>query len=86
MIHGMTTKIAVSLPDDVAEYLRSTGNASSTVAAAVRHLMTDAQRTELSRTAHEWAAWQQTRPAAETAAEQQWIEESNDIAFSGSEW
>jgi hypothetical protein len=40
MIPGMTQKIAVSLPDDVANYLRSQPNASATVATAVRAHMT----------------------------------------------
>jgi hypothetical protein len=35
-VFGVTTKFTISLPDDLAEYVRSTGNASAYVAEAVR--------------------------------------------------
>ena len=43
----MTKKIAVSLPDDVAEYLATQPNASATVAAAVRARMRPARLEEI---------------------------------------
>jgi len=40
----MTVKLSISVPDDVAAYLQSQGNASAAVTAAVRHVLPEARR------------------------------------------
>ncbi|MEU4557830.1 hypothetical protein AB0F72_05550 [Actinoplanes sp. NPDC023936] len=41
----MTVKLSISVPDDVAAYLQSQGNASAAVTEAVRKVLPEARRT-----------------------------------------
>lgn len=82
----MTVKMTVSVPDDVAEFLRQSGNASAAVTEAVRPLLADARRARQRAAAAAVAEWQRNRPAAEREADAARIEASNDVALAGAEW
>ena len=81
----MTTKISISVPDDVAAYLQGQGNASAAVTAAVRRVLPEARRVRQRVAAQaygEYLRQQAEQSEADVAA----IESSNDIALRGSEW
>ncbi|MDP9795889.1 Arc/MetJ-type ribon-helix-helix transcriptional regulator [Catenuloplanes nepalensis] len=82
----MTVKMTVSVPDDVAEFLRDSGNASAAVTEAVRPLLADARRARQRAAAQAMAEWQRSRPAADVENDTALIEASNDAALAGAEW
>jgi hypothetical protein len=71
----MTTKMTISVPDEIAAFLRDTGNASAAVAAAVRPLLVQVMAEHLRR-----------RTPEQVTEDEALIEASNDVALSGSQW
>jgi len=82
----MTMKMTISVPDDIAAFLRGTGNASGAVTAAVRPLLPQAKRERQRSAAQAMAAHLRSRTAEQTAEDEALIEASNDIALSDSQW
>jgi hypothetical protein len=81
----MTQRMTVSLPDDVAAWLASRGNASAAVAAAVRKEMVDAatRRAKRRADAQAYARWMRTDPLPDDA---ELAALSNEISMRGTEW
>jgi Arc/MetJ-type ribon-helix-helix transcriptional regulator len=82
----MTVKISISVPDDVAAYLQSQGNASAAVTDAVRRVLPEARRERQRAAAQAYGEFLRQRPAAQADADRQLIESSNDIALRDSQW
>jgi len=82
----MTTKMTISVPDDIAAFLRDTGNASGAVTAAVRPLLPQARRERQRSAARAMAEHARSRTPDQVAAESALIEASNDIALADSQW
>lgn len=82
----MTVKISISVPADVAAYLRSQGNASAAVVDAVRRVLPDARRARQREAAQAYGAYLRRRSADQTEKDRALIEESNDIALRDSQW
>ncbi len=82
----MTAKLTISVPDEIAEFLRDTGNASGAVAAAVRPLLPDARRERQRVAARAMGEHLRSRTAAQVAQDEALIEASNDIALADSPW
>jgi post-segregation antitoxin (ccd killing protein) len=83
----MTSKIAVSVPDEVAAWLRTKGNVSAAVTSAVQQVMNDEAEARQRRRAGiaAYAAWVKENPA-EAAALDALFEESNRLSLEGHEW
>jgi hypothetical protein len=81
----MTQRLTVSLPDDVAAWLASQGNASAAVASAVRREMVDesARQTKRRADARAYAEWMRTGPLPDDA---ELTALSNEISLRGTEW
>jgi hypothetical protein len=82
----MTVKLSISVPDDVAAYLQSQGNASAAVTDAVRRVLPETRRARQRAAAQEMAAYLRRRSAEEIEAERALIESGNDIALRDSQW
>jgi hypothetical protein len=82
----MTTKLTISVPDEIAAFLRETGNASGAVTAAVRPLLTGARRERQRSAAQGMAEHLRLRNPEQIAEDKALIEASNDIALSDSQW
>jgi hypothetical protein len=82
----MTVKLSISVPDDVAAYLQSQGNASAAVTAAVRQVLPDARRARQRAAAEAFGAHLRGLSPRQAHAAESLIESSNDIALHGSEW
>lgn len=82
----MTVKLSISVPDDVAVYLQSQGNASAAVTAAVRRILPEARRARQRIAAEAYGDYLRGRPAHQGDADTVLIESSNDIALRDSEW
>ena len=82
----MTVKISISVPDDVAAYLPSEGNASATVTAAVRRVLPEARRARQRAAAQAYDEYLRACAADRIEADAALIESSNDVALRGSEW
>jgi Arc/MetJ-type ribon-helix-helix transcriptional regulator len=82
----MTVKISVSVPDDVAAYLHSQGNASAAVTDAVRRVLPEARRTRQRTAAQAYGAYLRRRTPVEVEDDHAWIESSDDIALRDAEW
>ena len=82
----MTVKLSISVPDDVAAYLQSQGNASAAVTAAVRQVLPEARRARRRSAAEAYGAYLRERSTQQVEADAALIESSNDIALRGSEW
>jgi hypothetical protein len=76
----MTVKLSVSVPDDVAAYLQSSGNASAAVTEAVRRLLPSARRARQRSAARDYAAYLRRSGACWES------EDSNEIALRGARW
>ena len=74
----MTVKLSISVPDDVAGYLQSSGNASAAVTEAVRRLLPEARRARQRAAARAYAEFLRQAPAV--------IEQSNNVALRGARW
>lgn len=76
----MTVKLSISVPDDVAAYLQSSGNASAAVTDAVRRILPEARRSRQRAAAKAYAELlrrSDERPRADR---------SNDVALRGAKW
>jgi hypothetical protein len=82
----MTVKLSISVPDDVASYLQSQGNASATVTEAVRRILPEARRTRQREAAEAYGAYLNRRTSRELTADTVLIESSNDIALQDAQW
>jgi Arc/MetJ-type ribon-helix-helix transcriptional regulator len=82
----MTVKLSISVPDDVAAYLQSQGNASAAVTDAVRRVLPETRRAQQRAAAQEMAAYLRRRSVQEIEDERALIEASNDIALRDAEW
>ena len=82
----MTIKLSISVPDDVATYLRAQGNASAVVTEAVRRLLPDTRRAHQREAAEAYAAHLRRQTVEERAQGEALIEASNDVALRDSQW
>ncbi|MGA3564669.1 hypothetical protein [Melissospora conviva] len=82
----MTVKISISVPDDVAAYLRSQGNASAVVVDAVRRVLPEARRARQREAAQEYGEYLRRRSAEQVEDDRTLIEASNDVALRDSQW
>lgn len=82
----MTTKMTISVPDEVAAFLRGTGNASAAVAAAVAPLLVQARRDRQRAAAHAMAEHLRGRTPQQVAEDEALIEAGNDVALRDSQW
>ncbi|BCY12549.1 hypothetical protein [Actinoplanes sp. L3-i22] len=82
----MTVKLSISVPDDVAAYLQSRGNASAAVTEAVRRVLPDARRARQRAAAHAFGEFLRSRTPEQADAARDLIESSNDIALRDAEW
>jgi hypothetical protein len=82
----MTVKLSISVPDDVAAYLQSQGNASAVVTDAVRRVLPEARRARQRAAAQAYGVYMRRRTAQQIADDQALIESSNDIAVHDAEW
>lgn len=82
----MTVKLSISVPDDVAAYLQSQGNASAVVTDAVRRVLPEARRARQRTAAQGYGEYLRRRTAQQIADDQALIESSNDIAVRDAEW
>lgn len=82
----MTVKLSISVPDDVAAYLQSQGNASAAVTDAVRRVLPEARRARQRAAAEAYGEYLRRRTAQQVADDRALIESSNDIAVHDAEW
>ncbi|MGA3541755.1 hypothetical protein ACK8GE_20970 [Micromonosporaceae bacterium DT194] len=82
----MTVKISISVPDDVAAYLRSQGNASAAVVDAVRRVLPEARRARQREAAQAYGEYLRRRSAEQAEDDRTLIEASNDVALRDSQW
>jgi hypothetical protein len=82
----MTVKISISVPDDVAAYLQSQGNASAAVTDAVRRVLPEARRARQRAAAQAYGEYLRQRTAQRVADDHALIESSNAIALRDAEW
>lgn len=82
----MTVKLSISVPDDVAAYLQSRGNASAAVVEAVRRVLPEARRARQREAAQAYGEYLRRRAAQQNEEDRALIEESNDIALRDSQW
>jgi predicted nucleotidyltransferase len=82
----MTVKLSISVPDDVAAYLQSRGNASAAVTEAIRRVLPEARRARQRAAAHAFGEYLRGRTRQQSDADAALIEVSNEIALRGSEW
>jgi hypothetical protein len=82
----MTVKLSISVPDDVAEYLQSQGNASAAVTDAVRRVLPDARRARQRAAALAYGEYLRHRTPQQLADDHALIESSNDIALHDAQW
>jgi hypothetical protein len=82
----MTVRLSISVPDDVAAYLQSQGNASAAVTAAVRRVLPEARRARQRTAAEAFGVHLRARTPQHVDADSALIEASNDIALRGCEW
>jgi hypothetical protein len=82
----MTVKLSISVPDDVAAYLQSQGNASAAVTAAVRRVLPAARRARQRAAAQAYGAHLRERAPQQVETDAALIESSNDLSLHGSEW
>ncbi len=82
----MTIKLSISVPDDVAAYLQSQGNASAAVTEAVRRMLPEARRARQRAAAQGYGEYLRSRTRQQIADDQALIESSNDIALRDAEW
>jgi hypothetical protein len=82
----MTVKLSISVPDDVAAYLQSQGNASAVVTDAGRRVLPEARRARQRAAARAYAEYLRRRTAQQIADDQALIKSSNDVAVRDAEW
>lgn len=82
----MTVKLSISVPDDVAAYLQSQGNASAAVTDAIRRVLPETRRARQRIAAQELGAYLRRRTAQQIEDDTSLIETSNDIALRDAQW
>jgi hypothetical protein len=82
----MTVKLSISVPDDIAAYLQSHGNASAAVVEAVRRVLPQARRIRQREAAQAYGEYLRQRSAQQVEDDRAMIEHSNDIALRDSQW
>jgi hypothetical protein len=82
----MTTKLSISVPDDVAAYLQDQGNASAAVTEAVRRILPEARRVRQRDAAQAYGRYLRRRSAQQVADDTELIEASNDVSLRDSQW
>jgi hypothetical protein len=82
----MTVKLSISVPDDVAAYLQSQGNASAAVTDAIRRVLPEVRRERQRAAAQAYGAYLRRRTEHETENDRLLIESSNDIALRDAQW
>jgi hypothetical protein len=82
----MTAKLSISVPDDVAAYLQSQGNASATVTEAVRRMLPAARRGRQRAAAEAYAEYLRGRSPDQVEADRSFIETSNDLSLRDAQW
>jgi hypothetical protein len=82
----MTVKLSISVPDDVATYLRSQGNASAAVTEAVRRLLPEARRARQRAAAQAYGEYLRQRTAQQIEDDRALVESSNDVSLRDAEW
>jgi len=82
----MTVKLSINVPDNVAAYLQSQGNASAAVTEAVRRVLPEARRARQRAAAQAYGEYLHGRTARQVADDQILIESSNDIALRDVLW
>jgi hypothetical protein len=82
----MTVKLSISVPDDVAAYLQSKGNASAAVTEAVRRVLPEARRARQRQAAQAYGDYLRRRTEQQIADDRLLIESSNDIALRDAQW
>ncbi|MFF5288282.1 hypothetical protein [Paractinoplanes globisporus] len=76
----MTVKLSISVPDDVAAYLQSSGNASAAVTSAVRRILPEARRARQRAAARDFGEFLRRSGSCPDASA------SNEIALRGTRW
>jgi hypothetical protein len=82
----MTVKLSISVPDDVAAYLQSQGNASAAVTDAVRRVLPAARRERQREAAEAYAEYLRGRSPDQVEADRSFIEMSNDLSLRDAQW
>ncbi|MEV6348919.1 hypothetical protein [Actinoplanes sp. NPDC051851] len=82
----MTVKLSISVPDDVAAYLQSSGNASAAVTEAVRRVLPETRRARQREAAQAYGEFLRKRTPEQVETDRLFIEASNDIALRDSAW
>jgi hypothetical protein len=82
----MTVKLSISVPDDVAAFLQSRGNASAAVTEAVRRMLPEARRARQRAAAQAYGEFLRSRTPQQLEEERSLIESSNDIALRDAQW
>ncbi|MEO3746832.1 hypothetical protein [Plantactinospora sp. B5E13] len=82
----MTVKLSISVPDDVAAYLQSRGNASAAVVEAVRRVLPEARRARQREAAQAYGEYLRRRSGQQVEEDRALVEESNDLALRDSQW
>jgi hypothetical protein len=82
----MTVKLSISVPDDVAAYLQSQGNASAAVTDAVRRVLPAARRERQRAAAQALGEFLRGRSPQQIDRERALIETSNDVALHDAQW
>ncbi|MFS8478081.1 MAG: hypothetical protein FWJ93_03770 [Micromonosporaceae bacterium] len=82
----MTVKLSISVPDDVAAYLKSQGNASAAVTEAVRRVLPEARRARQRAAAQAYGEFLRRRTAQQVEHDRAFIESSNDVALRDARW
>jgi hypothetical protein len=82
----MTVKLSISVPDDVAAYLQSQGNASAAVTEAVRRVLPEARRVRQRAAAQAFGAYLRQRSPQQIQDDHALIEDSNEIALRDAQW
>ena len=79
-------KLSISVPDDVAAYLQSQGNASAAVTEAVRRVLPEARRARQREAAQAYGEFLRRRTAQQVEDDRMLIESSNDVSLRDSQW
>ncbi|HEX5543370.1 MAG TPA: hypothetical protein VFX60_17750 [Micromonospora sp.] len=82
----MTVKLSISVPDDVAAYLQSQGNASAAVTEAVRRVLPEARRARQRAAAQAYGEYLRRRTAQQVADDQALVESGNEVALRDAQW
>jgi hypothetical protein len=82
----MTVKLSISVPDDIAAYLHSRGNASAAVVEAVRRVLPEARQACQREAAQAYGEYLRRRSVQQVKDDRALIEDSNHIALRDSQW